>query len=765
MRVTVDNLDGLGPIDYSDQVMAEGPLTIERLLNAPSTCRWSLCDGQTRPARLGRVVVTSAAGTVLFTGYLAREAESVYAGEGSSGPVYRLALEAISDEWLLDKQGLRVAGESFAEGGDALLASLTSRVDSGRFTTASTGQIAQVGRVGARHAQRWSAMAATIANASGASYQVVDGQVAMAPLGSVVHTLAVADDSLSESGLRLAAKRELANDVTVSGAIEAGSYLTEIFVGDGTTSEFVLSAVPYTGGSVANRMLVLDTFSGGTIDRQRWGGGDPGSHLSVGAGGLVLSGGNGLDGQTTLLATSGIELGGVLRLEATAVALAQGSDGVLLGLYSGAVSRVNCVAGFNVTQVNGATTIGCLVNGAVVGTSITMSTGHLYTLRLYLHAAETQRVRQRYVVMVAGALQQFGGGLVDAPLDVVFVIEDMGVSSNTPATVLYDGSLASSPASVSFAAVNSVQLIGTIGSVAAEQMPPVWVRGTTSAGAAVTRLGGAAGTGVDYALASAGTLRYFAGRVPGAGEQVTVRYRTGQRAAARVQAVASVTSEGSGGLPGEAVWQGSVLEPMAGSSEDCAAAAMALLAVATSRAEALSGSYGTTGLTQVWPGDVMNYVTATATYLVTVRRVSLSDGGAIPELVRTQMDVANDWAECASIRVTETLAADTGDVPVGRGASSVAGLSGLQVISISKTTVQLDTGTAAPSGGGFEVRRSDGGFGPGQSGDLVLRSSVRGMTVPRGAQVERFYVRMYDGSTPPVYSRLSSVVITNVPVG
>lgn len=765
MRVTIDNLDGLGPIDYSDQMTAEGPLTIERRLNAPSTCSWSLCDGLKRPARLGRVVVTSEDGTALFTGYLTREAEAVYAGEASSGPVYRLALKATSDEWLLDKQGLRVAGASFAEGGDTLLASLTSRVDASRFTTVATGQIAQVGRVGASHAQRWSEMAAAIADAAGASYRVIGGQVAVAPLGSVVHTLAVADDSLSERGLRLAAKRELVNDVTVSGAIEAGSYVTEIFTGDGTTSEFALSTVPFAEGSAASRMLVEDSFDAGVIDRQRWGGGDPGSHLSVGAGGLVVSGGNGLDGQTTLLATSAIELGGVLRLEATTVALQPGSDGVLLGLYSGAVSRANCVAGFNVTQVNGATTVGCLVNGVAAGTTATLATEHLYTLRIYLHAAETQRVRQSYVVMVGGVLQQFGGGLVSAPLDVVFAIEDMGVSSNTPTTVLYDGSMASSPASASFAAVNSVQLVGTIGGIVAEAMQPVWVRGMTSADAAVTRLGGASGTGVDFSLASTGTLRYFAGRVPAAGEQVTVQYRMGRRAAARVQSTASVASEGASGLPGEAVWQGSVLEPAAGSTEDCAAAAMALLALGTSRAEAMSGSYDGAGLAEVWPGDVVAFVTLGGTSLMTVRRVRLTDAAAAPELVHARLEVANDWAECASIRVSETLAADAGEVPVGGGGSSVAALSGLEVVSISQTTVQVDAGTVAPSGGGFEVRRSEGGFGPGQSGDLVLRSAVRGMTLPRGAQVERFYARMFDGSTPPVYSRVSSVVITNVPVG
>ena len=48
--------------------------------------------------------------------------------------------------------------------------------------------------------------------------------------------------------------------------------------------------------------------------------------------------------------------------------------------------------------------------------------------------------------------------------------------------------------------------------------------------------------------------------------------------------------------------------------------------------------------------------------------------------------------------------------------------------------------------------------------DLVLRAPVRGISIPREAQVERYFIRMYDGSTPPVYSRFSSAVFTDVPV-
>ncbi len=765
MKVTIDNLDGLGAIDYSDQLMGEGPLTIERVLNKPSTCRWTMRDGMTRPARLGRVVVSSNGGKTLFTGYLTREPQAGYAGEGASGTVYRVQLEATSDDWLLDKQGLRTGGESFAESGDALLRSLTSRVDGSRFTTAATGVISQVGGLQTSAAKSWSENAGEIAGAAGASYRVVSGQVQIAPLGSVRHTFTTADDSLSERGLTLAMTRELANDITVFGEMEAGTAVTEIFVGDGTTSEFTLAATPFAGGSAANRTLVSDDFAAGVIDRQRWAGGDPGSHLSVGAGGLILSGGNGLDGQTTLIAQSAAELGGVLLLEARSVTLGQGSDGVLLGLYNGAVSRATCVAGFDVRQLNGATTLGCLMNGAAAGTPVTLASGHVYSLRMYVQAVETQRIRQSYVMMVGGALQQFGGGAVDAPLHVVLTLQDLGVASNTPVTVLYDGSVASSPGSATFAPVNSVQLFGAVGAILAERLAPVWVRGTTSAGAAVTRLAGATGTGADFSLGSEGTLRFFPGRVPAAGEQVTVQYRQGQRAAARMQSAASVATEAKGGLPGEAVWQGRVLDPIARSSEDCAAAASALLSVAASRSEAVAGTFVAENLPDPWPGDLATFLTRNQTAQVTVRRVRLTDGVALPELVRWELEMANDWVECASVQVSTAIPADAGHVLVGGGTSSVAGLFELQVVSVSKSAIQLDAGVAAPSGGGFEVRRSDGGFGPGQSGDLVLRSSVRGITIPRGAQMERFYVRMYDGSTPPVYSRLSSAIVTNVPVG
>jgi hypothetical protein len=100
------------------------------------------------------------------------------------------------------------------------------------------------------------------------------------------------------------------------------------------------------------------------------------------------------------------------------------------------------------------------------------------------------------------------------------------------------------------------------------------------------------------------------------------------------------------------------------------------------------------------------------------------------------------------------------------GASNVlADLQQLQIVSATGTALQIDAGTAPAAGGGFEVRRRDWNFGPNVDQDLVLRSPVRNFSIPREAQVERYYVRMYDGSTPPLYSRFSSAVFTDLPVG
>jgi hypothetical protein len=770
VKVTIDNLDGAGAVDYSAALCADGPLKIERALNAPSVCSGVLdvSDASVAvPARRGRVVVTAASGAILFTGYVATEPEAVYAGTGLMGPVYRYAFSAVSDEWLLDKQAVPLSGAGLAQSGGELLTTLTNRVDGGLFTMTEVMNGLAVGVFQPSQTGSWSANAGVIANTTYAAYRVLDGAVSLQPAGTVTHALSDGDGTLQVATLKTTQVKELANDVTVSGEEEPSAYVTETFAGDGTTTVFQLSEDPFKPKTTANSSLLLtDSFNEAVLDTQIWQVADPGSHLRLSSAGLTMTGGNGLDGQTTLTAIDPVELGGTLVIEAGSLQLGGASDGIVCGLYSGTTQSANCFVGYNVRQSGGNTVAVPLVNGAEVGTVLALVQGHIYTLRIRLHCVETQRVLQTYYAMVDGVVQAFGGGLMAAPMSVVFELVDLGVASNTPATVLYDGSVTSSPSSCSFVAVNSVQLIGSMGYCRVTQTGSAWVVSTLPSGVKMTRLIGVAGEGVDCKISAAGKVTFFTGRVPVPGEFVTVTYRVQQRAVARLENAASVAAEAAGGVPGTAQWLGKVLKPEARSSVDCENAALAVLSFATSRAAAAVGTYVAVNPADVWPGDVLAIASGGQTMSVVVRRVEIVNGTACPEVLTYRMAFANDWAEGLGLTLSETIAANAllPQTALSIPGNVLANLQQLQVVSATGTALQVDAGTAPPVGGGFEVRRRDGDFGLGVDQDLVLRSPVRSFSIPREGQIEHYYVRMYDGSTPPLYSRFSSAVFTDVPV-
>ncbi len=767
-------------MDYSAALSDSdaAPFTIERALNAPSRCSGSLLVGVAAnpgalpalpvPVRRARVVVTSDAGALLFTGYLATEPEAVYVGVGLAGPAYRVAFNAISDEWLLDKQTLTLTQDGFTMPAGSMLTALATRTAAGMFTTAQVGNGNPIGVFTPDATESWSANAAGIASSSYSSYRAVNGALSLQPIGTVTHTLdfdsGAGDGALQIAALKTAMVKELANDVTLSGQIEPSAFVTEMFSGDGTTAAFTLSALPFR---LSKPALLAENFGQPALNPQLWNVSDSGSHFSLGGAGLMLGGGNGYDGRTTLTAIDQVELGGTLVLEAANVQLAAPSNGVVCGVYSGPVQRTNCFAGYNVRPSGGATLLTPFVNGTEVGSSYTLLNGHRYTLRIRLHSPEMQRVLQTYYARVDGAIQSFGGGLVSSPMSVVFDLVDLGNASNTPATVLYDGAIASSPASGSFALVDSIALIGSIGACSVTQTGSAWVVSTLPGGAKQTRLEGSAGQGADYTLNSTGTVTFFAGRIPVAGEFVTVSYRARNRAVARLEDAASVAAEAAGGMPGTARWLGKVVKPMARSSGDCEAAVQAVLSFASSRSAAISGSYAAINpATDIWPGDVLCIVANDQTSSVVVRTVALASGHARPELLTYRIAFANDWAEALGITLSEAIAPDA-YLPATAATVAGAALANLQqltVASATTTALQIDAGTAPPAGGGFEVRRRDWDFRPGVDQNLVLRSPVRSFSIPRAAQVEQYYVRQYDGSNPPLYSRFSSAVLINLPV-
>ena len=137
LKLTIDNLDGLGAVDYSGAIDHSAPLKIVRTLNAPSIAQGVLCLEGSDTGGAGAAGAggdeRSEQGTVLFTGYLATEPVAEYAGVASEGAVYRLAFSAVSDEWLLDKQsGRKPVGVGLGDAGGDVLQRLVSPAGCGR---------------------------------------------------------------------------------------------------------------------------------------------------------------------------------------------------------------------------------------------------------------------------------------------------------------------------------------------------------------------------------------------------------------------------------------------------------------------------------------------------------------------------------------------------------------------------------------------------------------------------------------------------------
>ena len=792
MRIAIDSLDGRGSVDYTGSVAAEGPITIQRVLNAPSRCTAEIVvtpGGLALPARRGRVVVTAESGATLFTGYLATEPVRVYAGEASEGAVYRARISAVSDEWLLDKAGSgatnRVA-ESLGMSGPGLVSVLTQRVPgASALSVQGAGTLYSAGVFAAKPSDPWSVNAGTAAGAAYAGYRAQSGSLLVQTAGTTVHALSDADGSLQVNEFAVANLRELANDVTVSGEEEPTAYVSECFVGDGTTTVFELSDAAFRD---AHRTLLEDAFAGATFDTSQWVMSDSAGALSLTPAGLTCNGGTGVYGVTAMASLDQVEIGGSLVAELGGVQVGAGSDGVLGGFFNGPRVPAACFAGFRVRQqVSGgasSTVIVPVVNGAEVGTVFAPQAGHRYTLRVRLHCVEMQRQMQSFYVMVDGTVQSFGNaGVVAAPVDVVLELVDEGLSSNTPATVLYDSYAAGATvtqgaALCSFVPLCATTMVASVGSVRVTRPGSLWVTSVPASGTQMTRLAGVAGQGADceasYGTSAGanGKVTFFAGRVPAVNERVTMSYRVRGRAVARLQDATSVAAEAAGGGSGSCRWLGKVVQPKARSSADCEAAAQAVLAVATSRSAAIAGTYATENPSaDVWPGDVMAVTSAGTTTDVMVRQVDIVDGASEPEVLRYKIRFANDWAtewaDGLGMKLAESVAADAWLPPTASSGppAVLANLQTLSVTSVSTTAVQIDAGVDPPSGGGFEVRRRDWAFGANvDAADLVLRSPVRSFSIPRAAQVEQFYVRMYDGSSPAVYSRWSSVVMVHAAV-
>jgi hypothetical protein len=762
--------------DYTVALDAAYPLTIERKLNEPSVCQLWLSlpsNGSLAiPSRNQSLAVMGDNGTLYFTGYIAVSPLPEYAGLGIEGPLYRIALQAVSDELLLDQLLMPTSAGTTGETAGALMNSLVTRTGSTALSTAGVTLSAAVGNFVPEKGAPWSKSAGLVASQARAAYRAVNGALTLSSVQSTVHTLNETDGSLNLANLSFTSSvnRALANDVTVCGEHEPVAYVTEYFLGDGTTLDFYLTADPFFPAS-SKATIIDELFNESEINECVWSCSGGSGYLSLGASGLTMNGGNGIDGETVLTWIDQVEMGGTLLLEAVGVTLSLNSVGVLVGFFTGLETQAACIAGFQATAQSGtgAVTLQPLIQGAVAGTAYAINPANQYTLRVRVHCPEIQRELAIYRSFGDSGAITSGGQWNTAPANLQLEIQEFvdGVAG-MPVT-LYDGAIASLPGASLVVAVSSINLLGSVRALHLTNLGSGWVVSTPSGGTAYTRRIGTTAESAECRLERTGKLVFYTGNVPLAGEQIAVSYRTIGRAVGRAVNTASQSALTEAGLPAVATWIGSVTNPPARSSADCRNAALVTEQAAASVSALWSGTYKSTSLSfagDVWPGDalLLNAPSTSLNAQMVVRTVKLSYSASYPDLVEYAITFANDWADDLAIKTSTTVPVDTW-LPAPVAPTVLANPSGLTVTTLNGSTVAINAGLTPPAGGGFEIRRRDFAFMAGEDPGLVMRATLPNMTFSRETANDRFYIRMYDGSTPPNYSEFSAALFINLPLG
>jgi len=409
-----------------------------------------------------------------------------------------------------------------------------------------------------------------------------------------------------------------------------------------------------------------------------------------------------------------------------------------------------------------------LIGGNPNGSSCAMNSANQYTLRIRVNCLEIDRELGVYRSFGDSGAITLGGQLNQASARIQMEIQPFVDGVGGMPVTLYDGKLTDLPSTCNLVAASSINLIGTMRALNLTNLGSGWVVSTPVSGGPFTRRVGTTGEAAECHVERTGKLVFYTGFQPAIGEQIAVSYRTIGRSVGRAVNSASQLALAEAGEPSVAVWIGTVSQPAPRSSADCRNAASAIEQAAAGVSALWSGRYNGTRAsfaTDVWPGDALQ-LNAPSTNLnaqVVVRSVNVSYSASLPDLVEYGIAFANDWADDLAIKTSATVPADAW-LPAPIAPTLLANLTGLSVTVLNGSTVTVNAGVTPPTGGGFEIRRRDFVFMPGQDPDLVARATVPTITFFRATANDRFYIRMYDGSTPPNYSEFSTALFINLPL-
>ncbi len=446
------------------------------------------------------------------------------------------------------------------------------------------------------------------------------------------------------------------------------------------------------------------------------------------------------------------------------------------GLYNGAPEDGNCIAGFSLTPNGSNTNIQALVNGSVTGTALTTTPGHQYSFITELICSEVQRVQQTYLSSVHPAGDGRGGDAIAAALRLVLTVHDVDPNNPgtlaVPATVLYDNVVDAPPGFATYALINETGLFADVWYTSLERMVNAEIRSMVPNGAFRTRLAGALADGGECYIDSSATLCFYTAYPPQLNEQIVVAYRSSGRAMARVQDAVSIAEHAQGGDHGARLWVRRLHLPLALSDIDCENAACALLDDTVQTA--WQGEYKIVSdylpVEDAIPGDAVQVSAPSrgAQFSAIVRKVEVQVISLADDRSHYNISFANDAEAPLAFKMEAiTLAAPVATIyTTGTPSSSlyIDSLTASQITNVIASQITIDAGVAPPAGGGIEVRRSDGGWGPGDGSNLAGRFTTETFVLPRLERSQSYYLRQYDGSSPAKYSRYSALLHVDYPL-
>ncbi len=771
MKLIIDNQDGLGQQDYTPWVDTEHLPKIIRKLNRAATMTAWLASADTAfrlPVSGARVILQRGDGVRLFTGYLAAAPEQQYLGYAQPGAAWRYLLRAVDDSWLLDRSalparspfGLRTAGDA--------LRTITNDVLPGGLDASGVRDVSPVYQYVTHPQRTWSEHANELAVMARASYRASDGKLCFQPVGSVSFPINEGAANFCPEGLTLLQSDELRNDVTILGDLEPVLYVRDYFLGNGVTLAFYLSETPYSKSAVT---VFREDYDTGGLEPTLWSVSDPNHKISVNAGSLQISG-----GPATMSFVEQIELAGGLVLQHGQVTFAAASSAVLGALYNGTIANSNCIAGFQISPSGSNSAIQALINGALTGPVIATTAGHQYSFVTQIICNEAHRTHRTYLSSVHPAGNGRGGDAVAAAMRVLLQVHDIDPNNPAtfavPATVLFDDVLGAPPGFATYGLLNATNLNATLSFSRLQQTPGVEIRSMIPGDAFRTRLSGQLADGGECYVTSAAELRFYPPYPPQQNEQIVVAYRSSARAMARVQDMASIAVHANGADSGRRSMVKRLKLPEAPSSVDCENAALALLDDTVQ--PAWTGEYRVVSdflpASDVLPGDAVQVTAASrgAAFMAIVREADVQVVSLDDDRSEYAIRFANDAAtglttEFENMTLPEPLT--TVFTATGPSASLyLAPLTAAQVTGVASTSISVDMGQGPAPGGGFEVRRTDGGWGLGADGNLVGRYTTQAFSLPRLSRVQDYYLRQYDASSPAKYSRDSALLHVDYPL-